>query len=1409
MKHRNVNNGGSNRSTIQSLSTSILPPLCWSSTSLMCHLKSEHYLKTKNCLHSHWKWSQTNKIHSTTILLDNNKQILFHPRTSSSTQVILADRPLPLNGKHYWEIYMPAVYGTSIMFGIATNEQQMFSSTFTNLIGIDQHGWALSHHGLLWHNGISYSYLSQSMELLRPILIGLEFDADARTLSYIINNQSMGIAFRCIPKNVLIYPAVSSTSAQSTMILKHCCKICSSLREICLKLIKSSKLKENINNQLLPRHLIEQLINQQKTSHFILTTKNEKYQMFGAKKRRTIAPIKERDPDTLLREHIVKNTDASHVLVSEYDVLDKQKPVSFWMRDLNIPQWLLLVFVSLTIIVFTAFALFTAIVTLKKEMDGGPCKSNTDCRRDLSLICNNYRCGCAYSHFWSNSYSICERRRMVNRTCVNDSMCDAFASLQCQNVPLTNGAIESQCQCKTSMSWNGYICVYQSLYNTSCLLDANCDTSRYLFCNLTIQLCQCNSSMFWNGDSKSGTCEYKRTVNRYCYPYDNNWCDDTGPLGQRLVCTRYTNPYGSEYGVCQCSTHEFYNGSASLGNGICVPHHLYNESCTSTSQCDYRINLACLSNLCLCPSGTNYDSSINSNGVMGYCKSAAGYMENCTASLVCSSSQNLFCNLSYYGGANTSGICQCNSSWSYWDGTTCTTKLSIGGECSSNIHCIEAHGLFCSNYTQSIGTCDCDKDHFWNNTCISKQWYNTTCPSSYVCDDNRGLQCQGLGGSMFQKCDCYNTTYIWDSLYVTNRSYTCIPKLTNGQSPCFGDLECEDFNYLKCNNGTCGCYYTDYWDGSRCQPKRNYADPCSNTYQCRDFSPVNLICRYGTTSPVALQCLCNTTSYWEECVQACLISKKYHESCTLVSNCTTNECDKTANLQCMNDSISSLTGSGWCNCTQLQWWNGSYCRNKGTPSWGVNASNVCNATYQCADYNLVSCPLSTTCECATTKYWDGTTCKDRVLYGESCTSWPTYPFCHIFSNIFIYINEDMIMNENNILKWLKEFKFNWLPQHISNDTHLLQLITNQINEFEQLLIQNNQVENDSSIENNYQCTNSSDIRQFDLSTQQQQQQQSENFLCISSDKHDVDNKKQENYSRPAIRLKRISLAEAERFLPLSWKTSTKSKPGRKKRKIIFSKFIFNGKKAKKDAQTNKTFVSTSTPDETINNSKIKQKTIRSKTIVEHPSTSSIASTQSVNNNNNNNNNKKKKRKLRAMDGEDDDLCTLGNLSQTDVINGGDTECEQVSRYIGQNGILSQTRKINETTINIENDKTIKQSKKSKKKKKLTKKSSNHSNDHSVNTKSNESSPCEILTFIEDIGQIHHEEILQDITENDQQSLFDSLNITPDRTYETNSTLNINSFINYTDCIEDISNDAVDLPSTTLSSNSLSHVTLTT
>lgn len=125
-----------------------------------------------------------------------------------------------------------------------------------------------------------------------------------------------------------------------------------------------------------------------------------------------------------------------NILVQEYTVVSKQRPTPWYMKDLLIPRWLLTLLLTLSIIVLTAFAVFDSIVLLKKETNGGLCRKNTDCRQDRGLMCTNYRCQCAYSHFWSTSYLMCEKRRSINRACTDHSICDSLANLLCQDVQL-------------------------------------------------------------------------------------------------------------------------------------------------------------------------------------------------------------------------------------------------------------------------------------------------------------------------------------------------------------------------------------------------------------------------------------------------------------------------------------------------------------------------------------------------------------------------------------------------------------------------------------------------------------------------------------------------------------------------------------------------------------------------------------------------------------------------------------------------------------------------------------------------------------------------------------------------------------------------------------------------------------
>jgi hypothetical protein len=65
-----------------------------------------------------------------------------------------------------------------------------------------------------------------------------------------------------------------------------------------------------------------------------------------------------------------------------------------------------------------------------------------------------------------------------------------------------------------------------------------------------------------------------------------------------------------------------------------------------------------------------------------------------------------------------------------------------------------------------------------------------------------------------------------------------------------------------------------------------------------------------------------------------------------------------------------------------------------------------------------------------------------------------------------------------------------------------------------------------------------------------------------------------------------------------------------------------------------------------------------------------------------------------------------------------------------------------------------------------------------------------------------------IANHDTESLFASLDIPFDKTVETTTILNNNSIMNYNDCIEDISNDGMDPPTST-SSPTIGQFSLTT
>ena len=157
---------------------------------------------------------------------------------------------------------------------------------------------------------------------------------------------------------------------------------------------------------------------------------------------------------------------------------------------------------------------------------------------------------------------------------------------------------------------------------------------------------------------------------------------------------------------------------------------------------------------------------------------------------------------------------------------------------------------------------------------------------------------------------------------------------------------------------------------------------------------------------------------------------------------------------------------------------------------------------------------------------------------------------------------------------------------------------------------------------------------------------------------------------------------------------------------------------------------------------------------------------------------RERKKLRAMDAEDDDLVILGNLNQTDNFN-GQNGCEHVSRYLGQNGILSQTRKNNETTYYSDDFPLQLSSRQSKKK----------ISNGTPNIEFNPPPP-----HVGNISSIEAEAIIDNIFENpENDSLFAALEMTNENPSEPSSKRNDHPPIDYTDCIEDISDDELNPP----------------
>ena len=406
------------------------------------------------------------------------------------------------------------------------------------------------------------------------------------------------------------------------------------------------------------------------------------------------------------------------------------------------------------------------------------CASNLNCRIDKHLECSSGQCNCVLPYSkWSASYITCIIPRTYSEACILTSDCDTSKALICNsgtNCSCPSSMLSGKCDCPsrvigTEYFWNDTNCVTAYSKNELC----SSSSTGYMCQTLTQGTncigpapfkCQCSSLQYFNNNNNK--CETQLSINGNCTELDACRPD----LG--LSCQ------GS---LCKCnSSTQFWNGS------LCINYYTYNSGvCSNDNQCNG--DLICMSAStvsCSCPSIVTIGKCDCPAPVFGfeYFWNGTSCIESFAFNMSCSSSLTSYMCKNKTEGTYCSGSpsfkCACTSS-QYYDYSTnkCETLIANTAACTQVDACRSDLGLSCLT-----SLCQCNSTYqFWNGTrCVNYLSYNEgTCTSSSQCNAKSLLTCVLSAASTCNcpnvvpvgKCDCKtadsNNSYYWNSTTST------------------------------------------------------------------------------------------------------------------------------------------------------------------------------------------------------------------------------------------------------------------------------------------------------------------------------------------------------------------------------------------------------------------------------------------------------------------------------------------------------------------------------------------------------------------------------------------------------------------------------------------------------------------
>ncbi|KAI5943351.1 SPRY domain-containing SOCS box protein 4 [Manis javanica] len=165
---------------------------------------------------------------SLNVFVKDDDRLTFHRHPVAQSTDGIRGKVGHARGLHAWQISWPARQrGTHAVVGVATARAPLHSVGYTALVGSDAEswGWDLG-RSRLYHDGknqpgVAYpAFLGPEEAFALPDSLLVVLDMDEGTLSFVVDGQYLGVAFRGL-KGKKLYPVVSAVWGHCEVTMRY------------------------------------------------------------------------------------------------------------------------------------------------------------------------------------------------------------------------------------------------------------------------------------------------------------------------------------------------------------------------------------------------------------------------------------------------------------------------------------------------------------------------------------------------------------------------------------------------------------------------------------------------------------------------------------------------------------------------------------------------------------------------------------------------------------------------------------------------------------------------------------------------------------------------------------------------------------------------------------------------------------------------------------------------------------------------------------------------------------------------------------------------------------------------------------------------------------------------------------